>query len=68
MSDSVKVGEARAGDLYYASIGFGVRRLGFILKTAGEAEAREDAEKICAMLAALGAQVTLLSLSRVALG
>ena len=54
-----------AGDLYYASIGFGIRRLGLILKTADEAGARDNARRICAMLEESGTQAELLSISKV---
>lgn len=53
--------------LYYASICFGARRLGLILKTVDDTAAREDAERICATLSGLGTETALLSVSRVKL-
>lgn len=53
--------------LYYASICFGTRRLGLILKTLDEQAARENAQQICDKLTGLGTEVALLSVSRVKL-
>lgn len=45
--------------LYYASICFGGHRLGFILKTADDAAARENTEEIRAKLAGSGTETSL---------
>lgn len=58
---------AEGHELYYASICFGTRRLGLILKTLDEHAARENAEQICDKLAGLGTEVALLGVSRVKL-